>query len=70
LVLRVGQALGLVLEPGLVLEQEPVPEPEPEPEPGSGLVRHSQQQSIRSAELTLPPELISFSFLSIYLLKY
>jgi hypothetical protein len=40
------------------------------PEPGLELVRHSQQQATRSAELPLPPELISFSFLSIYLLKY
>jgi hypothetical protein len=64
LVLRVGQALGLVLEPVPVLELEPVLEPE------MGLVRHSQQQSARSSESSPLPRLISFSFLPVYLLKY
>ena len=70
LVLRVGQALGLVLapepelvlEPGLVLALVLVPEQE--------LVRHSQQQPTRSSESPPLPRLISFSFLSVYLLKY
>jgi hypothetical protein len=50
LVLRVGQALGLELEPVLEL----VPEQEPELvlvlEPEQELVRHSQRQSSHSSE--------------------
>jgi hypothetical protein len=59
-----------VLGQALALELGLEPAPGPEPVLGQALVRHSQQQSSRSSESPLPPKLISFSFLSIYLLKY